>query len=401
MSTHPPSMPTVDYFLSTAAHPIDTSHPLWDRPLPETRQGQAAAARPTDDTSDTVSYGRYFAAVHRFCQADGWRRMVRAVSRRLARPVLASELRHMSIYLEKHGAIYHPARLQVTVQESPIQFVVNVAVSPAGRQTLPVEVRALQRLNHERPFGWLPTIYDCDAAAPPLFLADWFADFHEFHLTRPPGSEETAVVVWDGAPSPTLLSTDQKTDVYRQAAMILTACYDPISSSQIHPWHHAAGDFVVRIDPARLAVRLITVRGYAPLAADGSGAPDTERAILDLLTSFFIHLTLRMRLDRIDGVGDVAWAPPASLAPTVQGFFQGLDLTARLNDFPQDFPETFRCYFNQIGPTALTVMARRITQSVFRRGGEEHTVTLRYLSDHLMLLGRIMHRQSGAGPLPG
>jgi hypothetical protein len=37
--------------------------------------------------------------------------------------------------------------------------------------------------------------------------------------------------------------------------MILTACYDPISSRQIFPWHHAAGDFVVRVERERVGVR--------------------------------------------------------------------------------------------------------------------------------------------------
>lgn len=396
-------MPTVDYFLSTTADPIDASHPLWRRPLPENRQGQTAAVRSTDETADTVSYGGYFAAVQRFCQADGWLRVVRAVSRRLARPILANDLQHVAIYLEKHGALYHPARLQVTVNGSRLLFVVNVAVSDAGRQILPIEVEALERLNDQRPFGWLPKVYDWDATDPHLFLGEWFEGFHEFHLTRPPGSQTTAVVVWDGAPTPTLLSSHQETDLYRQAALILTACYDPISSSQIHPWHHAAGDFVVRVDPAQLAVKLITVRGYTPLAlaADGGSAPDTERAILDTLAAFFIQLTLRMRLDRIDGVGDVAWAPPASLAPTVAGFFQGLDLTARLSGFPEDFPEIFRRYLNQVDPAELAISARRITQTVFRHRSEEHRLVRQHLSDHLVLLSRIMRRQAGAAPGPG
>ncbi len=394
-------MPTVDYFLSTTADRMDASHPLWQRPLPENRRGQTAADRPP--TNDTLSYGRYFTAVHHFCQANGWSRLIAAVSRRLAQPITASDLQHVSIYLEKHGAVYHPARLRVMAGEHPLSFVVNVAASAAGRQILPIEVRALERLNDQRPFGWLPTVYGYDTTEPPLFLGDWFEGFHEFHLTRPPGSATSAVVVWDGARTPRLLSTDQQADLYRQAAMILTACYDPVSSCQIQPWHHAAGDFVVRVDQPRLAVRLITVRGYTPLtmAAEGGGAPDNERALLDALAAFFIQLTIRMRLDRLDGVAHVAWAPPASLTATVDGFFQGLDLTARLSGFPESFPETFRRYFNHIGPADLSVTARRITQATFRHRSEEHAVTQRHLTDHLVAVDQTMRRPACTGPMPG
>ena len=395
-------MPTVDYFLCTSAQPVDASQPLWHRHLPQSRQGRANAVRSGPGTADAITYGRYFTAIHRFCAADGWIRMVRAVSRRLGQPIGANDLQRVSIYLEKHGALYHPARLQVMAGGHPLSFVVNVAASDAGRQPLPIEVRALERLNDQRPFGWLPAVYDWDATDLPLFLGEWFEGFHEFHLTRPPDREETTVVVWDQAPTPTLLSADQRADLCRQAAMILTACYDPVSSHQIHPWHHAAGDFLVRVDKPRLAVRLITVRGYAPLAmaADG-GPPEDHRALLDALAAFFIQLTIRMRLDRLDGVADVAWAPPDCLAPTVKGFFQGLDLTARLSGFPERFPETFRCYFNQIDLADLTATARRITEGLFRPRSEEQAVTQRHLTGHLVSLCRIMRRRACAESMPG
>ena len=81
--------------------------------------------------------------------------------------------------------------------------------------------------------------------------------------------------------------------------------------------------------------------------AGSAAKPDDERALLDALVIFFIHLSVRMRLDRLDGVGAVAWAPNHCLAPMIDGFFQGLDLTARINGFPDTFGETFRHYFNR------------------------------------------------------
>ena len=84
-----------------------------------------------------------------------------------------------------------------------------------------------------------------------MFLGDWFDGFHEFHLTQQADSDELAMVVWDGATARCLLSEKQAMDLYRKTAMILTACYDPITLCQIFPWHHAAGDFVVRVERDR------------------------------------------------------------------------------------------------------------------------------------------------------
>jgi hypothetical protein len=42
-----------------------------------------------------------------------------------------------------------------------------------------------------------------------MFLGDWFDGFHEFHLTRRPGNNKPAIVVWDGAGRPCLLSEKQ------------------------------------------------------------------------------------------------------------------------------------------------------------------------------------------------
>ena len=63
-----------------------------------------------------------------------------------------------------------------------------------------------------------------------MFLGDWFDGFHEFHLTRRSDSGGPVIRVWDGADCPCLLSKKQAADVYRTASMILTACYDPITT---------------------------------------------------------------------------------------------------------------------------------------------------------------------------
>jgi hypothetical protein len=379
-------MPTLRFYLSTIADPIDSGHALWRQPLPDRRM--PASLRPAPPRASRATYGDYFSAVVRFCASDGWALIRQAAARQTARRIELAELGDIAVFLEKHGAFYHPARLRVKIGDQMLSLVVNVAVSADGRRTLPGEVKTLERLGEQRPFGWLPRVYGYQTAEIPMFLGDWFDDFHEFHLTRQAGGE-SAVVVWDGAAAPRLLSKDQAADLYRQAAMILTACYDPVSTCQIFPWHHAAGDFVVRIDGQGVTVRLISARDYRPLAAPASEI-DSERAVLDALAMFLILLSLRMRLDRVDGVGPVAWAPDACLAPMIDGFFQGLDLAARISGFPEGFPDLFRRYIGLREKADWQTTARRLTDAVFDRRTEERRVVDAHLDGHIRDLRRLL-----------
>ncbi|WP_372682719.1 hypothetical protein [Desulfosarcina sp.] len=380
-------MSTVSCFLSTTDHPIDRDHPLWHRPLPDNRH--STAKKPDCVDTAAVTYGRYFSAVSNFCTAGGWDRILTAASRQLNQPVVEQDLGDLNIFLEKHGAFYHPARLQVAVKDWTVSFVVNVAVSSHGRKAFAREVKALEHLNAQRPFGWFPRVYSFTPDELPMFLGDWFEGFHEFHLTRRSDNDKAAIVVWDGAAPPCLLSETQAAGLYRNTAMILTACYDPITSSQIFPWHHAAGDFVVRVAGEGVAVRLITVRDYVSIP-DSTDEPDDERSILEALVVFFIHLSLRIRLDRLDGVGEMAWASDRCLAPMVDGFFMGLDLTARMNGFPETVPDTFRHFFNHHDDDALRNMARRVTETFFDRRTEEHRLIARHLARHMQSLRRLL-----------
>ena len=144
-------MPTVSYFLSTTDYSINEDHPLWHRPLPDHRLSGAEKTDPSG--TGAVTYGRYFSAVSQFCAAAGWDRIVKAATCRLEQPVVEKDLGHLAIFLEKHGAFYHPARIQVPVKDRTLTFVVNVAASEPGRQAFPREVRALEHLNNRRPFG--------------------------------------------------------------------------------------------------------------------------------------------------------------------------------------------------------------------------------------------------------
>ncbi|MGC8490512.1 MAG: hypothetical protein ACP5SH_02130, partial [Syntrophobacteraceae bacterium] len=104
--------------------------------------------------------------------------------------------------------------------------------------------------------------------------------------------------------------------LYARAAKILTSYLDPESFSQIYPWHHAAGDFIIDANQDPPSLKLITVRGYRPLLSRESDSHDKMLGALH----FFVNLCIRMRIDRLDGVGELAWAGADCLPGIVSGF---------------------------------------------------------------------------------
>ncbi len=359
---------------------MDESHSLWYRPLPGNRRTLLVSGETVPE--DTITYGTYFTSVLRFCAHNGYARVLGAVGGRLKQPVAVTDIQHLSIFLEKHGAFYHPARLTVQMANGLHSFAVNVAASESGRLTLPREVEVLGHLATHRPFGWVPAVYAADVTDPPMFLADWLEGFHEFHLTRKEGDGSLAIVVWDGADKRRLLSETEIASLYREIAMILTAFYDPVTSRRITSWHHGAGDFVVRPNDERTAVRLITARDYTPISGTGASLDD-EKAVLDALVRFFIHLSIHIRLDRVDGISDLAWASDGCLVHLVTGFFQGLDLTARISGFPENFTEIFRSYLGRHDGPALLQAARQWTAAAYDQRSEERRVVDENLSEHV------------------
>ncbi len=85
-------------------------------------------------------------------------------------------------------------------------------------------------------------------------------------------------------------------------------------------WHHAAGDFIVNCTDNFLDVKLITVREYdSQLENDAS-----IEAMFNTLLLFFLNLSVNIRLDRIDGIGNLSWSNDVSVDGVILGFFDGL-----------------------------------------------------------------------------
>lgn len=314
-------LPEIFFGLSPSC-PVGPGDALWRRPLPLSRRDFLPNAGGW--ASSAVRYADYFNAAGSFLERGGGR-LLSAASAAAGRPVQAGDIESIAVYLEKHGACYHPARVVAAVGGRPYSFVLNVAVTPAGRRILRREYGVLKRLAGGS--GDLPRVYALGRAPADspdalwMFLGEWFDGYHEFHLTSGSRAGEPVVGIWE--PGGVIrLDAELEFELYRQAARILTRCYDPASTRHIAAWSHAAGDFVVRLQGGRPAVKLITARAYTAMF---SPPPQDAAAVLEALLTFFLDLSVRMRLDRLDGVGDTAWAPGVRCVEGVlTGFFEAL-----------------------------------------------------------------------------
>jgi hypothetical protein len=313
---------------------IQPGHPLWQNPLPSMNRAARLSASADGAASKAITHAEYFEAVRSYLTDAGRTHIQKALAAHFPPYAALFKPDHMDVVLEKHGEFYHPARIDILIYERSISLALNVAVTPAGRDCMTSEVAALGRVAQRLPPGNVPTVYGhAEVPGPnnltmPMFLADWFSGFHEFHLSINPRDGRQGVVVWDTQNEPFYLSDQQQVDVYRQVAFLLTRAYDPDTTRQIYPWHHAAGDFVMRVSGAAVGLRLISVRQYAPtLAVDGNGMNDEAR--LMALLVFFLNLTLRNRIDRLDGTGDMVWAGSRAVAATVRGAIEALPMAIK------------------------------------------------------------------------
>jgi hypothetical protein len=269
-----------------------------------------------------LSYGQYFEGIRDVISKDVYRPLIDATARQLGRDISLADIEEILIYAEKHGSDYHPARVEVRLDDVYASFVMNVAVTSRGKARLCREFEVLEYLDGKYNLPFLPRTYFQGKAFFPsmvMFLADWFQGYHEFHLTRDAKHGSLKLVLWDTEKSPCQLSAPQAWQVFSQAARILTLYYDLETFEQIFPWHHAAGDFVVKAQEKSIDVSLVTARQYAPMLERSEGV-----SVHEGLLFFLLNLSIRMRLDRLDGVGAVAWADDECVDATLEGFVEGL-----------------------------------------------------------------------------
>ncbi|MBW2600307.1 MAG: hypothetical protein JRD47_00030 [Deltaproteobacteria bacterium] len=303
---------------------------------------------PTPGQAPALTYGRYFEAVAEVMSNNDFKALLDAVSIKARREICAADVEEILVYAEKHGSDYHPARIEVIIGGTTTAFVMNVASTERGKERLYREFDVLKHLNSKHGFPFLPRAYfkgeTCrdsgedgkDGNLLVMFLADWFDGYDEFHLSVDTTTGVQGVVVWNRRKGNYYLPRFEAGQVYSQTAKILTLYYDIETFEQIFPWHHAAGDFIIRVRGDSLDVRLVTARQYVPMI---DSVP-----VYEALLFFFLNLTVRMRLDRLDGVGAVAWAGNVCVGATLDGFLEGIRFKERQGIIKVGFLDEFVKY---------------------------------------------------------
>ncbi len=340
-----------------------------------------------------VTYGQYLESVANFLCANNFRALKDLLKKQAVKSPLPSLGKASGIELisEKHGALYSVARLRIRFADDVRSFAVNCAFSPEQQAFLQVEVKLLTRLHARLGLPWVPL--PLISAKTPLlghghaffmlFIVQWFENHHEFHLSPDP-SGSPAISVWNESEAQHFLSASKAVELYRQASGILTSCLDTRTFVQIYPWHHAAGDFVVDDSQNPPSLRLITVRGYRSLLARKSDSRDKMLGALH----FFVNLGIRMRIDRLDGTGELAWAGPECFPGVMRGFAEVWE--ARALEY-KDLPKAGEIFslFLDFSPDERLEFAR-VAAGDGRVEAEEGGFLLARLPRHVMELAEAL-----------
>ncbi|MFZ5907906.1 MAG: hypothetical protein ACOYVJ_10980 [Nitrospirota bacterium] len=326
-----------------------------------------------------TSYREYFRSITDFLTGKNSLPLHHALNITAVAGIYPHDIDEIIIRTEKHGALYHPASIDLVCKTNRIKFGLNVAVTDAGKDCLRREFTLLKVLHETFNLPFIPEPYFLGELDSKVFLLEeWFEGYHEFHIAET-GGGRYQVKLWEYGKGDRFLSPAQSFALCRQAAMILTLYYDIDNFRVIYPWHHAAGDFIAKITDEEITdVRLTTVRGYEPFLSTDEDLVHPALALF----YFLLHLSIQMRLDKLDGVGEIAWADAPCIEATLAGFFQALEMKKDfmnslgstrsflelLKSFSRDDLEhTFRAVAAQFEQTKdFPVIARNLAEHVSR-----------------------------------
>jgi hypothetical protein len=338
------------FYISGEEKEILPGSALWELPLSGKGPGREDAVASGSAGQDReITVGEYFSASCRFLSRNEFSILISGLEAVLQKPVSYEHIHQISVFLEKHGAFYHPLKIRTDLTDrQTCFFVLNGAVGNPGLSLIEKEAPLISKLNKSFPKHYLPFVFGLDILKTPkgdigFFLGEWFEGYKEFHATTV--NHQRQIVIWESDGSCRYLAEEQAVPIYREAARIMTYYYDIETFEQIYPWHHAAGDFIVREAGGRFQVRLITVRGYSSLTEFGPGQADQKNHILPSLLVFFFTLSLKMRLDRLAGTGKVVMLGDEVIKATADGFFDALDEKSKAYDYG-NLKQVFITFFN-------------------------------------------------------
>ncbi|MBN1102052.1 MAG: hypothetical protein JXL84_01420 [Deltaproteobacteria bacterium] len=375
------------------------SSPEGDIPADEPLLARRFLVNPLEE-HPSLKLKDYFRAIEHFLFVRQKEALSDLLSRKWQRPVHAGDLDEALIRSEKHGTLYHLASVEILASGSRARFTLSTAVSEINRQWLAREFETIRFLQESLHLPCLPEAYFLDAlewetargpAALSLMMGEWFEDYHEWHLNRSE-SGEADLIIWDHRRGYRKAGSRESREIYFQASRILTLYYNMSTSLHIHPWHHAAGDFVVKSAGEVVDVRLTTARGYEPLVIFSE---DQDINPVMALLYFFLDLSFRMRLDRWGGVGEMAWAGDSCVKPSVEGFLQALREMETEGRYGPGSVDDFRSLLRTFGEQDFLRLYRTFFEAYRRESAEMVKVAEREIEGHCRSLYGVIQTLPG------
>jgi len=271
----------------------------------------------------------YFDAIKNFIIQAGIEKITDVC---IADPILKnkqSEIDEVKIRYEKYGTLYHIASVEIASEEKKGRFAVSTAIWPYARQVMDREFYVMEMLNRKKAPSYLPQVYrkamvtierDGLSEVFTLMLSQWFEDYKEWHFNIDENGK-VSIILWGRKDHGEHYTEISIHEVIKKATYILTYYYDFESTNHIIPWHHSAGDFVLKIDRDSVDVRLVAARDYRPALF----LPEKERLDpLKGLLFFLFGTTIKMRLDRQGGIGAIIIAGSNIIEAVMEGFLNGM-----------------------------------------------------------------------------
>jgi hypothetical protein len=106
---------------------------------------------------------------------------------------------------------------------------------------------------------------------------------------------------------------------------------------------------------------------------------------------FFLKLSIQMRLDRIDGVGEIAWLDSPVVQSTVEGVLDGLAQKPAVAELPDAVDTCFRYYLSVCSEEDFLELLESILQTI-HSGAPELPVIIQNLAEHVHSLTESIHR---------
>ena len=336
----------------------------------------------------------YFESIKELLLGDNAKILIRVIAERFGKNLTPARIVSVELRCEKVGTLYHVASLTVRSEGDPLKLCVATAISDEAIHSLDKEVYHLRFLADTYHLAYLPRIF-CKRevvrhtpkgdAILSHSIQDWFDNHHEWHLSLD-NSEGQRITLWDMGKGYRTFSLEEGAEIHRQAAKILTSYYEFPTGRQVYPWSHAAGDFVVKVDDGSFSVKLVAVRGYEPLPLfKGEAAFDPLLHII----YFFLDLSLRMRLDRMDGTGPVLWAESSVLYPIARGFLEALSSKEVRDRYPAGARDRIRQLLKSYTEDEIRTFLLSLS-ALF--SGEEKAAVEKHLEAHTHDLIHTMRR---------